>query len=465
MTRLQFVRHTCGPRERRRRPSAFARSGVMSMAFLLTLSGPATADDVITQWNEFLLTLNSTVVPPATAVLRSPNAATLDMAYVHIAMYDAINAIEGGYTPFAVGLSHVFHGASSEAAAVAAACTVLTGKVYTPTAFPSIQDQINTQCASSLAQIPETLAKTDGILVGQAVALALIALRTNDGLNANVPYTFQPVGPGVYQPTIGPPPTFAYAGPVAPWQAKFEPFAIRSPHQFRVKPPPSLDSDQWADDFNEVKTYGALTGSVRTPEQDQIGLFYGPENGAFQVGRALRNLASERHLTLSDDARFFAQTYVTMADTLVGCWDAKYFYSFWRPITAIREADIDANDATQPDPDWLPQVVTPGHPEYPSAHGCLTGAYANAIAAFFGTKRLHVRLFSRTAPDRPTADFENTNDIITEIINARVYNGVHYRTSVIEGAEIARKVSKWVSRRYFQPVHGHSKHGREFDDD
>jgi len=465
MTRLQFVRHTCGPRGRRRRPSAFARSGVISMALLVMLSGRATADDVITQWNDFLLTLNSTVVPPATAVLRPATGATLDLTYVHIAMYDAINAIEGGYTPFAVALSHVSRAASPEAAAVAAACTILTQKVYTPAAFPSIQDQLNSQCASSLAQIPDSPAKTDGILIGQAVGLALTALRTNDGLNANVPYTFQPVGPGVYQPTIGPPPTFAYVGPVTPWVATFQPFAIRSPHQFRVEPPPALDSDQWATDFNEVKTYGALTGSVRTPEQDQIGLFYGLESAPFQIGRALRNLAAERQLTLADDARFFAQAYVTIADTTVGCFAAKYFYSFWRPISAIREADTDGNDATQPDPDWLPQVVTPGHPEYPSAHGCVTGAYANAIAAFFGTKRLHVRLFSRFTPDRPTADFENTKDIITEIINARVYNGVHYRTSVIEGAELARKVSKWVSTRYFQPVHRHSKRGREFDDD
>jgi hypothetical protein len=464
MTRLQLGQHTCGHRGRRGL-SRFARIVIMPLALLLFLCGRAMADDAITQWNEFLLTLNSTIVPPATAVLRGPNAATLDLTYVHIAMYDAINAIEGGYTPFAVALSHVPRGASPEAAAVAAVCTVLTGKVYTPVAFPAIQDQINAQCASSLAQISDGLAKTDGMLIGQAVALALIALRTNDGLNANVPYTFPPADPGAYQPTIGPPPTFAYAGPVTPWMAKFEPFAIRSPRQFRVEPPPPLDSDQWADDLNEVKTYGALTGSVRTPEQDQIGLFYGLENAAFQIGRALRNLAAERQLTLADDARFFAQAYVTMADTFVGCWDAKYFYNFWRPITAIREADADGNDATQPDPDWLPQVVTPGHPEYPSAHGCVTGAYADTIAAFFGTKRLHVKLFSRFTPDRPTADFENTKDIITEIINARVYNGVHYRTSVIEGAEIARKVSKWVSRRYFQPVHRHSKHGRESDDD
>ena len=419
---------------------------------LLIVSVSAAADDVITQWNEFLLTLNSTVIPPATAVLRPPNAASLDMAYVHIAMYDAVTAIEGGYRPFAVSLPGVVPGASSAAAAVSAAYAVLKNKVYTPAAFPSVQTRIDAEYALLLAQIPAGQSKTDGIAIGQTVAAAFVNLRQNDGLNASVPYTFQPIGPGVYQKTPGPPPTFAYAGPVTPWEAQFVPFAIQSPSQFRAEPPPSLTSDRWADDFNQVKAYGAATGSLRTPEQDQIGLFYGLENAAFQGGRALRNLATVHQLTLSEDARFFAQEYVTMADTLVGCWDSKYHYNFWRPITAIHEADIDGNDATQPDLNWSPQVVTPGHPEYPSAHGCFTSAYAHAIAQFFGTKHLTVRLFSRFTPQRLYADFDSTDDIIEEIIAARVYNGVHYHNSVVEGAELGSKVSHWVARHYFQPV-------------
>jgi hypothetical protein len=445
-----------------RHPSlATARTWWIAAGLLVALCSPAAAEDPITQWNEFLLRLNSTVTPPATATLRGPNAATVDLAYVHIAMYDAVNAIEGGYTPFAVALSNVPPGASPAAAAAAAAYTVLVNKVYTPVAFPAVQAQIAAQYALALAQIPDGPAKTDGIAVGQAVATALIALRANDGLNASVPYTFLLPGPGVYQQTPGAPPTFAYAGPVTPWMAKLKPFAILSPSQFRADGPPSLSSDQWAEDFNEVKAYGAASGSLRTLEQDQIGLFYGPENGAFQIGRTLRYLATVQQLTLADDARFFAQAYVTMADTFVGCWDSKYYYNFWRPITAIRAADIDGNDATQPDPNWSPQVVTPGHPEYPSAHGCLTGAYAHAIADFFGTKHLSIRLFSRTAPLRPYADFDSTDDIIKEIIDARVYNGVHYRTSVVHGSVLAHKVSHWVAKHYFQPVDSHPAHGRK----
>jgi hypothetical protein len=435
-----------------RRLSPFVRTCSTVLLLVLIVSGSAAADDVVTQWNEFLLTFNSTVISPATAVLRPPNAASLDMAYVHIAMYDAVTAIEGGYRPFAVSLPSVVPGASPAAAAVAAAYAVLKNKVYTPAAFPSVQARIDAEYALLLAQIPSGQSKTDGIAIGQAVAAAFINLRQNDGLNANVPYTFQPVGPGVYQKTPGPPPTFAYAGPVTPWEAKFTPFAIHSPSQFRAEPPPSLTSDQWADDFNEVKAFGAAIGSVRTPEQDQIGLFYGLENAAFQAGRAFRNLAAVHQLTLTEDARFFAQEYVTTADALVGCWDSKYHYNFWRPITAIHEADIDGNDATQPDLNWSPQVVTPGHPEYPSAHGCFTSAYAHAIAQFFDTKHLSVRLFSRFTPLRPYADFDSTDDIIKEIIAARVYNGVHYRTSVVEGAELGSQVSHWVARHYFQPV-------------
>jgi hypothetical protein len=436
----------------RRLSFRFVRTCSTVILLALIVSGSAAADDVITQWNEFLLTLNSTVIPPATGVLRPPNAASLDMAYMHIAMYDAVTAIEGGHRPFAVSLSGVVPGASPQAAAVAAAYTVLKNKVYTPAAFPSVQARIDGEYALLLAQIPGGQSKTDGIAIGQTVAAVFINLRQNDGLNASVPYVFQPVGPGVYQKTPGPPPTFAYVGPVTPWEAQFVPFAIHSASQFRSEPPPSLTSDQWADDFNEVKAFGAATGSVRTPEQDQIGLFYGLENAAFQGGLALRNLSTVHQLTLTENARFFAQEYVTIADALVGCWDSKYYYNFWRPITAIREADIDGNDATLPDPDWSPQIVTPGHPEYPSAHGCFTGAYAHVIAQFFGTKRLSVRLFSRFTPLRPYADFDSTDDVIEEIISARVYNGVHYRTSVVEGAELASKVSHWVARHYFQPV-------------
>ena len=407
-------------------------------------SGTAAAD-AVTNWNSFVvgLTFGSG---------KSPNETGLAAAYMHIAIYDAITAIDGGYRPFATSVTNVPAGASPEAAAAAAAYRVLTQL------YPSLAGQITTEYNNALAAIPNVMAKNDGIAVGLAAADGLLALRhfPNDGWNASVPYTFQPLGPGVYQRT---PPTFQPAGPVTPWMKQFTPFATLSPSQFRADGPPALTSQQWADDLNEVQAFGALTGSVRTPEQTEIGLFYGLINAAVQIGRNLRNLSIQQQLTLADDARFFAQEYVTMADATVGCWESKYYFNFWRPVTAIQHADIDGNDQTHLDGTWLPQVPTPGHPEYPSAHGCITGAYAHAIAEFFGTKRLALGITLTGAAGHPDRTFDSTDDIIKEIIDARIYNGVHYRTSVVHGSVLSHKVAQWVAKHYFQPVDAHVPHG------
>jgi PAP2 superfamily protein len=436
----------CNLGRRRVKRSTVARTCGTAAAIVLLICGQASAD-AVTHWNQFILTLNSVPPAPGAATRRPPNAAIVDAAYMHIAMYDAVNAIEGGFTPFAIHVADVPAGASSEAAASAAAFVVLSHL------YPALQPQIDAEYAAVLAPIPDGLSKSDGIALGQAVANAFLSMRAGDGLNdPTVTYTFQPVGPGVYEKTRGPAPTFVYAGPVTPWMATFRPFAIKSPDQFRAPPPPSLKSRRWADDFNEVKALGAHDGSARTPAQTDISLFWGPENAAFQVGGSLRDLSSRLQLTLADDARLFAQAFVTSADSLVGCFDSKYHYNFWRPETAIHEADIDGNDRTSPDPDWLPHVTTPGHPEYPSAHGCATGGLANAIAHFFHTKHVTVRMFSRTAPNRPVAEFDNTQDLIGEVINARVYNGVHYRNSVERGAALSHRVAAWVASHYFRRV-------------
>jgi hypothetical protein len=165
-----------------------------------------------------------------------------------------------------------------------------------------------------------------------------------------------------------------------------KPFAIDSPLQFRAYGPPNLTSAQWAKDFNETKEFDALNGSLRTPEQTEIGLFF-TEPAATQGSRRLRLfVAAQEHWSVADSARLFAQVYVTAADSYISCWDSKYYYNFWRPVTAIRAADIDGNDATQQDPDWLPLAVTPNHPEYPGAHGCATGVAGLRIGRIFRDK-------------------------------------------------------------------------------
>jgi PAP2 superfamily len=418
-------------------PRNFPRT--VSIVFLaLAFLGPRTAQaDAVTDWNEIANTVLLNVA-------RGNAPSVVDLAYVHIAIYDAVNAIDRHHSVFAVVPRSPAHGASREAAAAAAAYTVL--KSF----FPTQQAYLDTVYSNYLLSLNDGIA--GGVAVGMEVATTLLTLRAGDGRNANVPYEFQPPGPGVYQITPGAPPP--PATPIAPWIAKMKPFAIESPSQFRAYGPPNLTSAQWAKDFNETKELGALNGSRRTPEQTEIGLFY-TEAAATQGSRSLRGfVAAQEHWSVADSARLFAQVYVTVADATIGCWDSKYYYNFWRPVTAIRAADIDGNEATQQDPDWLPLVVTPGHPEYPSAHGCVTGALAYALEEFFGTRNVKFTLTSTAVPGISLAEhpFTNTRDIVKEVINARVYGGMHYRTSVVHGSIIARDLARWVSQRYFRPV-------------
>jgi hypothetical protein len=406
----------------------------LTLAFL----GPRTARaDAVTDWNE----IANTVLLNAA---RGNAPSLVDLAYVHVAMYDAVNAIDGHHSVFAVVPRSPTHEASREAAAAAAAYTVL--KSF----FPTQQAYLDTVYSNYLLSLNSGIAR--GVAVGTEVATTLLALRAGDGRNANVPYEFQPPGPGVYQITPGAP--APPATPAAPWIAKMKPFAIDRASQFRSYGPPNLTSARWVNDFNETKEFGSLNGSRRTPEQTEIGLFF-TEAPATQGSRSLsRFVATQKQWSVADSARLFAQVYVTTADSVISCWDSKYYYNFWRPVTAIRTADIDGNDATQRDPEWLPLVVTPNHPEYPSAHGCVTGALAYALEEFFGTRNVKFTLTSTSVPGLLLAElpFTNTRDIVKEVINGRVYGGMHYRTSVVHGSIVAHDVARLVSQRYFRPA-------------
>jgi hypothetical protein len=437
------------------RGSQVTRCGAIALACLWLCAGTATAD-VVTDWN-------NTVIGVTIGGGRSNPETGAAAAYMHIAMYDAVSSIDGRYTPFATRVASASPGASREAAANEAAYRILAA-LYPAASFPTLASQFAAAYTTALNAIPNGQAKTDGMAVGLAAANGLIAKRQNDGFRANVPYTFQPLGPGVYQKTPGPDGTIGtYVGPAAPWMKAFKPFAILSPDQFRADGPPALGSAEWAEDFNEVKNFGAATNqpNSRSAEQEEIGLFYGNINAQLQVGRNLVKLAQFQNLTadIADSSRFFAQEYVTVSDAFAACWDSKYYFNFWRPVTAIQHADIDGNDATQQDASWAPQIVTPTHPEYPSAHGCGTSAYAHAIQEFFGTKRLPGGITLTGAAGHPDRSFDSTDDIVKEIIDARVYNGVHYRTSVVHGTIIGRKVAQWVAKFYFQPVDAHIPQG------
>jgi hypothetical protein len=325
----------------------------------------------------------------------------------------------------------------------AAAYTVLSAF------FPAQQATLDARYAASLAGIPDGPAKTAGIALGTEVATALLVERSGDGRNADVPYSFGS-GPGVYQLTPGANPA---AAPITRWLAQMRPFALETSSQVRADGPPDLSSAQWAEDDNETKAFGVQTGSLRTPEQTEIGQFY-LENPGRQVNRWIREIAAAQGLSLVDGARFFGHFYVAAADAAIACFDSKNYYDFWRPVTAIRAGDTDANDATEADPAWTPLATTPPHQEYPGAHSCVTGTLSYVLEVFFDTKKLAFSLTSRSVPGVTVAvhDFERTQDLRQEIIDARIYGGMHYRTSAVHGMVIANKAAHWVSRHHFLPV-------------
>jgi len=408
---------------------------IIGLAMILPIGARA---DAVSDWS---LITNTVVITNAGT---RPPASMIDFAYVHAAIYDAVNAIDGRYSVFSVVPQTSAAGASPEAATAAAAYTMLVAL------YPSQKSYLDTTYANYLLMFPASPAVSKGIDVGTQVAQAFLSVRNGDGRNANVPYAFG-TGPGVYQVTPGapPPPT----SPLFPWVAKLKPFAIDNPSQFRAEGPPNLTSSQWAEDFNEVKAYGAANSSARSDDQTTIGWFY-VENPGAQVNRNIVNIAAAHGLSIADSARFFAQTYVAIADSLIACWDSKYFYNFWRPVTAIRAADSDGNDSTEADFSWSPLATTPAHPEYPAAHGCVTSALANSLEDFFGDQQLDVTLTSKSVPGVSLASrtFTRPHDMILEIVDARVYAGFHYRTSGVHGTVIGKKVADWVSKHYFVPV-------------
>jgi hypothetical protein len=447
---------------RRRFQGLFVLSILALVAFAL---GPSRAEaNPVDDWNGIA---NQVIVVNA----NRAGLSNIDFAYVFIAIYDAVNAIDGGHSVFAVKPTTSPAGASPDAATAAAAYNVLKWL------FPAQQPYLDGAYAGYLFGIPNGPAKTRGIAVGSEVAAKFIALRTGDGRNAVVPYVLRS-GPGEYQLTPETGTVYNPPGvPVGTWVPGLKTFAIESATQFRADGPPHLTSARYARGLNETKAYGALTGSLRSAKQTEIGNFYA-ENPGQQINRNVRNIAAAHSLSFVDSVRFFAQIYVTMADAQITTWNSKYFYNFWRPVTAIRAADTDDNPATEADPSWLPLVrPTPGHPEYPAAHPTVTGSLADTLAQFFGTEKLDVTLTSTSVtPGTLVAhQFTNTDDIVKDVINGRIYGGMHYRFSGEAGAEIAREVTKYVARHYFRAVKDHDEeedndkdsdhHSRRSDDD
>ncbi|HSE88075.1 MAG TPA: vanadium-dependent haloperoxidase [Candidatus Binatia bacterium] len=382
--------------------------------------------DMIADWNEKAVNAGNTA-----RVGNFPTARAITM--VHLAMFEALNSIEQRYTPYRARVS-ADPNASKEAAAASAAHTVLV-RVY-----PEQAAELDKALQSSLSAVTDGAPKTQGIQIGQQAGAMILAERTNDGSDA--PNNYRPFTVvGKYVPTVL---------PIGWTVMSVKPFSLKSGNQLRPPAPYSLKSAQWAKDFNEVKRMGAKTGSGRNVEQTDIARFW-ELTGPATYNPVVRQLSVAKGLDILDNARLFALFSMATADASIAIFDAKYAYNFWRPVTAIRNADMDNNNATERDPNWEPMITTPMHPEYPCAHCISQGSAASVLEAFFGDAVPTFTMTSTTAPG-VTRKFSRLSDYVTEVVNARVYDGVHYRTSGEVGAAMGRKNGQYAVQNYLKPI-------------
>lgn len=383
--------------------------------------------DVVMDWNE-------TALASTTAAKQPTTVATRTMAIVHTAMFDAMNAIEARYSPYKVKIAAPA-GSAVEAAGIAAAYTALHKL------FPDQAAALDVAYQASLAHIAEGPGKASGVAVGAQVAAAMLAHRAADGMDAlNI---YRPnTAPGVYIPTTLP--RASSWGHVIPW-------VLEHGAQFRPEGPPPLTSQEWARDYTETKDLGGKQSTRRTAEQTDIGRFW-IVTGPPSWNPVVRQLAAAPGRTVMQNARLFALVAMATADAYIAVFDAKYTFNFWRPVTAIRNGDLDGNDATSRDSGWEPLVDTPLHPEYPCAHCITSGAVAAVLEAEFGTGPIPA--FTLTSPTAPgvVRTWNRPQEYIDEVAMARIYGGIHYRTSNMVGQAMGRKIGDVAVKNYLKPL-------------
>ena len=372
---------------------------------------------------------------------KFPGEAAVYMGIVHVAIYDAAVAIEGGYEPYAIALHAP--DAAPEAAIATAAFDTLIG--LPALGLGSNRAILDVDYAAYKNAILDGPAKDSGIEVGRKVAAAVLALRANDGLNQNPSLSElnpPPVGPGVWQPN----PTGPVLGLRLPG---VRPLALESASQFRPYGPNSLTSQEYADDFNQVKDLGRIDSTSRTPEQTSEARFW-TDHDIRQWNDGMLRVAAARRLSLAQTARMLAMAHGAGADAMIACFDAKYHFWFWRPYQAIHLADMDNNPDTVADTTWQPLGATPNFPEYPSAHACHSSAVVEALDAFFGTDKLPFSLDSRIT--HTTQDYDRLQDVAKDVDWARVLVGFHFRNSDMQGSNLGRKVGRFVAKDFLKPV-------------
>ncbi|MEA3151774.1 MAG: hypothetical protein QOD56_2713 [Gammaproteobacteria bacterium] len=400
------------------------------LAAVLTVAASPAFANVITDWDDKAV---AAVTPMSSLGGTSPYSAVRMMGMVHVAMFDAVNSIEQRYRPYLVKLPGD-PATSKEAAAAAAAATVLA------TIDAKTADEMKTALAAYLAPLPDGTAKSDGIALGKTVAAKIIEARANDGCDA--PDAYRPrTSPGVYVPTTI---TINSMWP------DMKPFAMASGSQFRPKPPIALDSKEWATDFIELKDYGGKISAKRTAQQTETALFWTSPLLAYQP--LIRQLVTAKQMGVVDSARFMALEAVALNDAIIAVLDAKYHYNFWRPITAIRNGDIDGNPATDSEATWQPLANTPMHPEYPCSHCIQSASVATVVKAVLGG--VDIPEVALTSPATPgvTHRWTNLTAFTEEVANARIWAGFHYRFSTRVGTDMGLQIGEYVMRSVMQPV-------------
>lgn len=434
---------------RRRSAGATIRSAMLILIVALLATSPvplpaATPDPVL----EWIDVMNTTVLSAGTP----PNVTSRVVAMVSASVFDAVNGIDPRFRPLLVR-PDAPHNASQRAAAIQAAYAILL-HLY-PAQSGTLTTRLNASLmALALTEKAESIAA--GAAWGQTVADAIWTSRLTDGFAPTPPPFIGAQGVvgtpavGVWRPT---PPANAFGA--TPQIATMTPWVLRRPSQFRLPPPLALTSREYADDLNEVKMMGTLSGLMRTQDQSELALFWAL-NTPLAWNRIAAQISAARGLTLTENAHLFALLNITLSDALIACWDVKYRYVFWRPITAIR-AGLTPADA---DPLWEPWLNfltgTPAHPEYPSAHSSMSGAAAFVLAAAFGENTA----FTVTSEVRPgTRSFSSFREATTEIADARVFGGIHFRTSCVRANTLGRAVANYVSR------HAMRARGDDVDED
>jgi hypothetical protein len=423
---------------RRRGAAAFLAAALLAATIGGTVDARRGAANpaVITDWNA---TMVATIVTDA----GKGNAEGIFWySFVQAAVYNAVVGITHRYELYKWDVRGP-RAASPEAAAAAAAHRILLHY------FPASAMRLNNAYAASLARIPNGVSKRQGIRYGERAAAHIISLRANDGRFA--PITVAPaVQAGDWRPT---PPAFAPM--FDPWLSQVTPFTLNSPDQFRPGPPPAISSPTYTAEFNEVKAYGAKTGSSRDALQTQTALFFSDiAIGALQG--ALRDLVTRRGLNISDSARLFAAADLAGSDSGIAAWDSKVHYHWWRPVTAIRLADDDGNLDTAGDPLWEPLITTPPYPDYPSGLCNLMAAVSNSVTRVLGDGSIDLNITSVAAGTGGiplTKHFATASELLSAAINARVWSGIHFRTADVVAAQMGTEISNWALDHYFQPSH------------